>query len=163
MTHQTVTADGRHLTASAVVVNHHGQVLLVDHRAYQSWVFPGGHVEPDEAPDETAAREVWEETGIRIRIVNPPTDSPTHIGTHPAPWMTTEQLAPAKPAGAEPAHRHIDLLYLAVAAPGQPLGHDDPGVAAARWVDLADLAALPVRADVPALAVAAVDYLRHHH
>jgi 8-oxo-dGTP pyrophosphatase MutT (NUDIX family) len=29
---------------------------------------PGGGVEPDEAPDETARRETLEETGLRVRV-----------------------------------------------------------------------------------------------
>lgn len=44
-------------------------VLMVRHvhdgRDY--WTLPGGGVEPNEAPIAAAAREVWEETGIRIR------------------------------------------------------------------------------------------------
>lgn len=31
-----------------------------------SWSVPGGHLEYLEAPEQTAAREVWEETGLHI-------------------------------------------------------------------------------------------------
>jgi 8-oxo-dGTP pyrophosphatase MutT (NUDIX family) len=31
------------------------------------WVFPGGKIEPGESPEDAAAREVLEETGVRVR------------------------------------------------------------------------------------------------
>ena len=37
-------------------------------RSHQGWSFPKGHQEGRETPEETAKREVWEETGIRIEI-----------------------------------------------------------------------------------------------
>ncbi len=33
------------------------------------WALPKGNIDPGEAPAETAVREVWEETGIRGRLV----------------------------------------------------------------------------------------------
>ena len=35
------------------------------HRARDTWEIPGGHREAGEAIDDTARRELWEETGIR--------------------------------------------------------------------------------------------------
>lgn len=39
--------------------NHHG------------WDFPGGGLEPDEPIMEALAREVWEETGLRVKVISP--------------------------------------------------------------------------------------------
>ncbi|MFL6007229.1 MAG: NUDIX domain-containing protein, partial [Gaiellaceae bacterium] len=33
------------------------------------WALPKGNLDPGEKPDETALREVWEETGVRGRLV----------------------------------------------------------------------------------------------
>lgn len=45
---------------------HDGQILLVHHD--DQWLLPGGMLEPGETPDEGAARETREETGIDVRI-----------------------------------------------------------------------------------------------
>ena len=39
------------------------------HHLFDKWVQPGGHIEDDETPEEAAAREVFEETGIRIKLI----------------------------------------------------------------------------------------------
>ncbi len=55
--------------ASAVIVDHRGQVLLVKHTyGRHTWELPGGHTDPDESAAQTAPREVHEETGLRVQI-----------------------------------------------------------------------------------------------
>jgi 8-oxo-dGTP diphosphatase len=68
----------RHFTASAVVLDDAGQVLLVHHNKIGQWLYPGGHVDPDEDPAEAALREVREETGIEATVIGAPSFS------HPA-------------------------------------------------------------------------------
>ena len=43
--------------------------LLIKNKRSAHWGFPKGHVELGETPEETATREVLEETGIHIRIL----------------------------------------------------------------------------------------------
>jgi len=50
--------------AGGVVFNGDGNVLLIRHLS-GSWVFPKGHIEPGEAPLDTALREIEEEAGVR--------------------------------------------------------------------------------------------------
>jgi 8-oxo-dGTP pyrophosphatase MutT (NUDIX family) len=55
----------RHLVSYVVPVDPtDGSVLLIDHINAGLWLPPGGHVEPDEHPAETASREAEEELGI---------------------------------------------------------------------------------------------------
>ena len=42
------------------------EVLLILSRP--GWSFPKGHTEPGESPEQTAAREVFEETGVKVSI-----------------------------------------------------------------------------------------------
>jgi 8-oxo-dGTP pyrophosphatase MutT (NUDIX family) len=55
-----------HRSAGAVVVD--GETCLVLHRG-REWVFPKGHIEQDETPEQAAIREVREESGVEIAIV----------------------------------------------------------------------------------------------
>lgn len=63
----------RRLTGSRVLCLSEGQLLLVRHEDPQTgasyWVPPGGGREHGEHFDETAVREVREETGIDVRLV----------------------------------------------------------------------------------------------
>lgn len=60
----------REFCASAFVVNPvDKKILLCHHRGFNRWVQPGGHIEHNELPEETAMRETYEETGVRIKLI----------------------------------------------------------------------------------------------
>ncbi len=44
------------------------KVLLIHHRKLNIWIPVGGHIEPNETPDEAVQREVGEETGLDIEL-----------------------------------------------------------------------------------------------
>lgn len=46
------------------------QVLLIKNPS-DAWTFPKGLIEKGESPEETAIREVFEETGVKGRILSP--------------------------------------------------------------------------------------------
>lgn len=52
----------------AVMVRDGDRVVVGRHRDVGNWVIPGGALEPGELPAEAAVREVWEETGLRVRL-----------------------------------------------------------------------------------------------
>jgi len=54
----------RHLVSYVVPVSAEGDLLLGEHHNAGLWLPPGGHVEPDEHPARTAAREAVEELGV---------------------------------------------------------------------------------------------------
>ena len=58
-------------TAVAVIPVLQGKVALV-RRAIRprkgTWVFPGGYVDAGESVEDAARREVWEETGLTVRL-----------------------------------------------------------------------------------------------
>ena len=59
------------LGAAAVILNQRGHVLLVRHSYGRlNWELPGGHAEADESVAGTALREVYEETGLRVRALH---------------------------------------------------------------------------------------------
>lgn len=64
---QTFPADPG---AGGVVLNPRGEVLLVRYRG-GVWTFPKGHIEAGETLEQTAEREVLEETGVAAQVVVP--------------------------------------------------------------------------------------------
>jgi tRNA nucleotidyltransferase (CCA-adding enzyme) len=53
----------------AVIINEYQEFLLIKHRFGEHWDFPKGHKENDETDKETVLREVMEETGLLITII----------------------------------------------------------------------------------------------
>lgn len=60
----TSESDRVHLTASAVIRARNGRLLLIHHRSYNRWLFPGGHAEGGESLLSCAMREAEEEVGL---------------------------------------------------------------------------------------------------
>ncbi|MBV2352874.1 NUDIX domain-containing protein [Streptomyces sp. J2-1] len=64
---QTPEPAGETVAAGVLLFDEYDRVLLVDPTYKPGWEFPGGVVEPGEAPARAGVREVAEETGIRLR------------------------------------------------------------------------------------------------
>lgn len=61
--------SSRAIGAAAVIVDGVGKVLLVKHSYGRlNWELPGGGSEANESAQETAVREVAEETGLRVSV-----------------------------------------------------------------------------------------------
>ncbi|SMF46313.1 NUDIX hydrolase [Streptomyces sp. Amel2xC10] len=66
---QTPEPTAETLAAGVLLFDEQDRVLLVDPTYKPGWEFPGGVVEPGEAPARAGMREVQEETGIRLTDV----------------------------------------------------------------------------------------------
>lgn len=108
----------RHFTATAIVIDSHKRTLLLWHNKFQKWMPPGGHMEADEIPEEAALRECKEETGLDIEIVS--LENPDFFANQPfegrmlkMPYTLLLENIPEHKVKGEPAHQHIDFVYLA--------------------------------------------------
>ena len=99
-----------HVTASAIVLmGDTGRTVIVANRSLGFWVFPGGHCESDETPDQSARRELAEEAGVTEVTLHPwhlKTGAPIEINSHPIPQNDRK---------GEPAHVHHDFRYVFLA------------------------------------------------
>ena len=53
-----------------VFIVYKGKVLLRKHDKYKIWLSVGGHIELDEDPNEATLREVKEEVGLDVKLVD---------------------------------------------------------------------------------------------
>lgn len=55
---------------SATIFDETGERILLTRRTdNRRWCLPGGATDPGESVEETCVREVWEETGLQVRVV----------------------------------------------------------------------------------------------
>ena len=97
----------KHFTSSALIIKD-SKVLLVYHKKLDVWLYPGGHVEEYENPDEALLREVKEETGLDIRIISQKDDRLSDLKMDVCslniPYAVLCELVGD--------HYHNDLIYL---------------------------------------------------
>jgi 8-oxo-dGTP pyrophosphatase MutT (NUDIX family) len=115
-------------------------VLLAEHRTHAGpsvWVGPGGGVEGNESLHDALAREVWEETGLRIEVTHRPQ----------LVWVQTVPIEEMRAHGFAGVINHFFLLTVAtfdpvsgvaVGAAGHP---DGEGILNLRWWSLTALEA----------------------
>ena len=53
-----------------MIINEKKEFLLIRHKNGEHWDFPKGHKEEGESDRETAVREVLEETGLIVRLID---------------------------------------------------------------------------------------------
>ncbi|HIE41386.1 MAG TPA: NUDIX domain-containing protein [Candidatus Aenigmarchaeota archaeon] len=101
----------KHFTASALIINKAKKVLLVNHRKLGVWLYPGGHVEWNETPDETVVREVKEETGLDVKIISD-RDSSLSDPKADVSVLHHPYIILCEKINRDNEHYHIDLIYL---------------------------------------------------
>jgi 8-oxo-dGTP pyrophosphatase MutT (NUDIX family) len=95
-----------------------GMRFLLIRDSYRNWGFPKGHLEAEESPDEAAAREVREETGLtRLTLVAPVDVIDWHFRFR-----------------GRVVHK-VCHFYLIEAAGGHPRPLRKEGITACRWFD----------------------------
>lgn len=95
-----------HVTCGVIVRDPDGRVLQIRHRALDRWLFPGGHLEPEDVSLLAAARrEALEETGLL-------TSDSGAADVQAVPVDIDVHAIPANADKGEPDHYHADFRYL---------------------------------------------------
>lgn len=104
-----------HRSAGGLVV-HGARILLISTQAGRRWQLPKGHIEAGETPEQTAVREVREETGVTGRVV--------------APLPGVEYWFIER--GSRRVHKWVDYFLLSYVS-GDPTDFDAREVSGAGW------------------------------
>jgi 8-oxo-dGTP pyrophosphatase MutT (NUDIX family) len=91
------------------------QILIIKHRLGGHWAFPKGHTEGTETEVETALREVREETGLTVRLLE---DFREQVSYFPRPGVSK------------------DVVYFLGYAADSRTKMQEEEICAIRWVDL---------------------------
>ncbi|MEV4118405.1 NUDIX hydrolase [Micromonospora sp. NPDC049645] len=141
-------------SVSAVILDA-DRVLLVRHRRLGRWMYPGGHLEPDEDPVDGLRREIREELGIEIALVDGPPVCHTAVKVLAAPFLmlafdTTE---------ATRVRRQVDMVYVCRSLGGTPIPQNSE-LSGYAWVLVDDVATLDVPPELPDIIRAAARHAR---
>ncbi len=102
------------VTVDLIIECKSGIVLIERRNPPLGWALPGGFVEYGESLETTAVREAFEETGLRVSLV--------------------EQLHSYSDPVRDPRHHTITTVFIATAQ-GEPAGADDAARAAVFGVE----------------------------
>lgn len=113
-------------TACYAVITRDDEVLLthyVTSGGATGWTLPGGGLELGETPDECCLREVFEETGYRVRLDD--------LATARNHWISAEERE--WPVGDRPLQA-LQLIYRATITSGDLVCEVDGSTDDVRWV-----------------------------
>lgn len=147
---EQATITTRDFAATTFVV-HNQRTLLLHHRKLGMWLPPGGHIDPHELLDQAALREVREESGLEVELLNQGRTL-GHVKMLPQPYcILLEDISPG--------HQHIDLIYFAQVC-GGALMHAEREAHAARWFTWEELDAPEIAEDIRELGRRAIESYR---
>ncbi len=124
-----LTRDNKfgHFCASAFVVNEkHDKMVVVYHIINDGWMYPGGHADGETNFLEVAVREVLEETGLKVRVLDK-----NIFGIQANPVQSH-----IKNNKFISAHTHYDVIYLLEADEEEKLEYREDESKGVKWINL---------------------------
>ena len=114
-----------HFSASAFVVNkERNKMLVVYHIINDGWIYPGGHADGEDNLLSVAVREVEEETGLKVKVLDEN--------------IYAIQSAPVKGhikrGKYVSAHLHLDVVYIMAADDKLPLIYKKDESKGVKWI-----------------------------
>ncbi len=132
---------------STVFIIEDDRVLLIFHRKLKKWLPPGGHMDPNEMPFETAIREAFEETGLEVELIKQENIWVEHFNasSFPRPYLCLLEEIPEY-KGLK-AHQHMDFVYVGRAIGGE-LIQNETETDGIKWFGMEDVEALHSNVDI---------------
>ena len=114
-----------HFSSSAFVVNkERNKMVVVYHIINNGWIFPGGHADGEEDLLSVAVREVFEETGLKVKVLD---ENIYGIQNNPV-------IGHVKKGKYVSAHVHYDVVYLMEADDKIPLVFREDESKGVKWI-----------------------------
>jgi ADP-ribose pyrophosphatase YjhB (NUDIX family) len=139
----TITRD---FTATTFVVQD-GKTLLLRHKKLSLWLPPGGHIDPNELPDDAARREVFEESGLEVELITQRSQLGDVAVLCNPECILLEDISED--------HQHIDLIYFARVTGGS-LAVNASEAEGYRWCAHGDLESDDIHEDICRLGQQAI-------
>ena len=127
----TLTRDNifGHFTASAFVVNkERNKMVVVYHIINDGWIYPGGHADGEEDLLKVAVREVEEETGLKVKVLD---DNIYTIESAPVKGHI-------KRGKYVSAHLHLDVIFIMEADDKIPLKYKEDESKGVKWISFSE-------------------------
>ena len=144
------------ITATVYVINN-GKVLLHQHKKYKTWFPLGGHIEEDEFPHEAAIREVKEESGFDVTLIETelaPEIELARVKRIPAPFCLLHE-------GIGGVENFCDFIYIAETTETEPHPEGDESKEF-KWFSYEELQEYDIKPHVKNTALAILDYYRNN-
>lgn len=128
----TLTRDNifGYFTASAFVVNkERNKMVVVYHIINDGWIYPGGHADGEEDLLKVAVREVEEETGLKVRVLD---DNIYAIDSAPVKGHI-------KRGKYVSAHLHLDVIFIMEADDKIPLKYKEDESKGVKWISFSEV------------------------
>jgi len=140
------------ITATVYIVNDN-RILLHKHKKYNTWFPVGGHLRSNELPHEAAIREVKEETGLDITLLETEHVSNFDIGRVeriPEPFCLYHED--------DINEQFLDFIYIGISSQNQV----EPNIAESqelRWFSKEELQAEEIKIHVKNTALTVLSFL----
>jgi len=133
-----------------VFIEHNNTVLLRKHDKYNIWLSVGGHIELHEDPNQAAIREVKEEVGLDILLIDtshfPINDTYKLI---PPTWMYRHSITDS--------HEHIVFVYIGISKTNELMLSETEVADECKWCTKDDLDIMDLEPHIKQCAVYALE------
>lgn len=114
-----------HFSASAFVVNkERNKMVVVYHIINDGWIYPGGHADGEDDFLSVAVREVEEETGLKVKVLDENIYS----------IQSATVKGHIKRGKYVSAHLHLDVVYIMEADDKLPLIYKEDESKGVKWI-----------------------------
>lgn len=153
----------RHFVSTVFLVNEN-RIALHDHKKLEIDLPPGGHIDRDELPHQSAKREVYEETGLDVKIdgEDKTFDTDNWSREIPSPQYLLLDDVVMNEVG-DPAHQHINFVYFAESESDEidPAGESEVSTDKWYWISKSELRSgekSSIDSLTRAIAIEAIEY-----